>query len=201
MSAAMRLVLATTNPGKLREIRGVLAGLPVEVVPLSDCPPVPEPEENGATFAENARLKALGYAAALGELVVAEDSGLEIDALDRAPGVYSARFLADVAPTYPEKFSAIYRMLRERHGRVESTARFVCSLALARPGEVLFEARGAVEGEIVAPPRGSGGFGYDPIFYYPPYGQTLAEVDGERKAAVSHRGKAFRALRQYLERT
>lgn len=198
MSARTRLVLATTNAGKLREIRAMLAGLAVDVIPLSDLPPLPEPEENGATFEENARLKALAYADATGELVVAEDSGLEIDGLDRAPGVYSARFLADTAPTYPEKFVAIYRLLRERQGHVESTARFVCCLALARRGHVIFEARGTVEGQITDPPRGEGGFGYDPIFFYPPYGQTLAEVDGSRKSEVSHRGKAFRQLRDYL---
>ena len=132
--------------------------------------------------------------------VVAEDSGLEIDALDGAPGIYSARFGADEAPTYPEKFALIYRMLRERRGRVESPARFVCALALADDRRVVFEARGTVEGHVVQPPRGSGGFGYDPIFFYPPFGVTLAELDEARKASVSHRGDAFRQLRDYLAR-
>jgi XTP/dITP diphosphohydrolase len=193
------LLLATTNAGKLREIRDVLAGLPLEIRALSDHPPVPEPEEHGATFGENARAKALYYASAFGALVVAEDSGLEIDALDRAPGVHSARFAADVAPTYPEKFALIYQMLEAR-GAPESTARFACALALARPGVVLFEARGTVEGRISSPPRGSGGFGYDPIFFYPPFGCTLAEVPQERKSSISHRCQAFRSLREYLER-
>jgi XTP/dITP diphosphohydrolase len=192
------LVLATTNAGKLREIRGVLAGLAIEVRALADCPPIEEPEETGRTFEENARQKALYYAAATGALVVAEDSGLEIDALDRAPGIFSARFGGNEAPTYPEKFALIRRMLDER-GAPESTARFACALALARPGEVLFEARGTVEGRITSPPRGSGGFGYDPIFFYPPFGCTLAELPAERKSSVSHRGQAFRALREYLE--
>jgi XTP/dITP diphosphohydrolase len=192
------LLLATTNAGKLREIRDVLAGVAIDVRALADGPAVQEPEETGRTFEENARQKALYYAAATGMLVVADDSGLEIDALDRAPGIHSARFGGDEAPTYPEKFALIYRMLAERDAP-ESTARFVCALALARGCELLFEARGAVEGRITSPPRGSGGFGYDPIFFYPPFNCTLAEVPAERKSSVSHRGRAFRALRVYLE--
>jgi XTP/dITP diphosphohydrolase len=192
------LLLATTNAGKLREIREVLGGLPLEVLALSDIAPIEEPQENGRTFEENARAKALYYATASGLLVVAEDSGLEIDALDGAPGVYSARFSADVAPTYPEKFALIYRLLAERQAP-ESTARFACALALARRGEVLFEARGTIEGRITSPPRGSGGFGYDPIFFYPPFDCTLAEVPQDRKSSVSHRGQAFRQLRTYLQ--
>ncbi len=192
------LLLATTNAGKLREIRDVLAGLAIEVRALADYPAVQEPEETGRTFEENARQKALYYAAATGLLVVAEDSGLEIDALDRAPGIYSARFGGSEASTYPEKFALIYRMLAERNAP-ESTARFVCALALARAGEVLFEARGTVEGRITSPPRGSGGFGYDPIFFHPPFDCTLAELPAERKSSVSHRGQAFRALREYLD--
>jgi XTP/dITP diphosphohydrolase len=193
------LILATTNTGKLREIRDVLAGLNIEVSTLADFPAIDEAEEHGATFAENARAKALHYAAGTGRLVVAEDSGLEIDALDGAPGVQSARFAAAEAPSYPEKFALIYRLLRERTGKVESTARFVCALALAEPGRVIFEAQGRVEGRIVDPPRGAGGFGYDPIFYYPPFDTTLADVDAARKASVSHRGQAFGRLKEYLE--
>jgi XTP/dITP diphosphohydrolase len=197
----MQLVLATTNAGKLREIRDVLAGLDIDVSTLADFPGLAEAEENGETFAENAREKALHYAGATRRLVVAEDSGLEIDALGGAPGVQSARFAATEAPTYPEKFALIYRMLRERAGAVDSTARFVCALALAEPGRVLFEAIGTVEGCITEPPRGDGGFGYDPIFYYPPFDQTLAQVGQDRKASVSHRGQAFRALRAHLSTT
>lgn len=192
------LVVATGNAGKLREIRGVLSGLPLRVLALSEVGPVAEPEESGRTFAENARAKALYYAEATGALVVAEDSGLEIEALDGAPGVYSARFGAPAAESYEAKFALIYRLLRERTGSVDSPARFVCHLALASRNEVLFEAEGAVKGKVVEPPRGAGGFGYDPIFFYPPFGQTLAEVPAARKAEVSHRGKAFRQLREYL---
>lgn len=194
----MTLVLATTNAGKLREIRDVLAGLDIDVRALADYPPIAEPEETGRTFEENARAKALYYAGATGAMVVAEDSGLEIDALEGEPGVYSARFGGDQAPTYPEKFALIYRRLRERHAP-ESAARFACALALARPGVILFEARGTIEGRITEPPRGTGGFGYDPIFFYPPFGCTLAEVPAEKKSAVSHRGQAFRRLREFLE--
>jgi XTP/dITP diphosphohydrolase len=194
----IRLLLATTNAGKLREIRGVLAGLDIEVGALEDFPGIVEAEERGATFAENARAKALHYAAATGRLTVAEDSGLEIDALGGAPGVQSARFAAERAPTYPEKFALIYRLLRERAGETASPARFVCALALAHEGRVIFEAEGRVEGRVVEPPRGAGGFGYDPIFYYPPFGVTFGEMDETRKASVSHRGQAFGRLRAFL---
>ena len=203
------LVIATGNAGKLREIRRVLDGLGLSLLSLDDFDPVAEPEEAGRTFAENARSKALAYASALGRVVVAEDSGLEIDDLDGAPGVYSARFGLPGAPSYSQKFEVLYRMLRDRTGRVDSGARFACALALAAPGgrdgeaasapRIVFEATGTIEGRIVEPPRGTGGFGYDPIFYYPPFGQTLAEVPAGRKEEVSHRGKAFRKLRKYLE--
>lgn len=191
------LLIATTNAGKIREIREVLAGLSIELRGLADYPSIAEPEETGRTFDENARAKALYYAAATGALVVADDSGLEIDALDRAPGVHSARFGGGEAPTYPEKFALIYRMLEQRRAP-ESTARFACALALARPGEILFETRGTVEGHITSPPRGANGFGYDPIFFFPPFGCTLAEVPTGRKSSVSHRGQAFGKLRAYL---
>ncbi len=192
----MRLLVATTNVGKVREIRELLADIPYELVGLDRLPPIAPPEETGRTFAENARAKALYYAAAAGELTVAEDSGLEIDALDGAPGVESARF-GGTDTTYPQKFVLIYQQLRER-GAASSTARFVCALAVARNGRIEFEATGSVEGAIAPEPSGAGGFGYDPIFFYPPFGCTLAEVAAERKSAVSHRGNAFRQLRAYL---
>ena len=191
----LRLLVATTNANKVREIRQLLAGIPFDIVTLADWPHVAAPEETGPTFEENARAKALYYAAATGQLTVAEDSGLAIDALDGAPGVESARF-GGVALPYPEKFALIDAALREAGDR-ESAARFVCALALVRGDRVLFEARGTVEGRISPEPKGQGGFGYDPIFFYPPYGQTLAEA-GDAKAAVSHRGEAFRALKAFL---
>jgi len=188
------LLIATTNPGKLKEIAGILAGVPVRVLTLNDCAPVAEPEENGATFADNARLKARYYAEATGLLSVADDSGLEIAALDNAPGVHSARWYGS---DYPTKFRKIQEIFRER-GVKGSAARFVCHIAVARGSNIVFEAQGTIEGEIVAEPRGTNGFGYDPIFFYPPLGRTLAELDQAEKSAVSHRGKAFAALRTYL---
>lgn len=188
------LLIATTNPGKLREIRGILADAPVELISLEQYPNLAEPEETGATFAENARLKALYYHEQTGLPAVADDSGIEIDALDGAPGVHSARWHGT---DYAVKFAAIYRELAAR-GVSTSAARFVAHVALADGGGIRFEATGIVEGTIAPAPRGAHGFGYDPIFYYPPYGCTLAEVDGTRKAAVSHRGAAFRPLAAWL---
>jgi XTP/dITP diphosphohydrolase len=192
------LLIATTNANKIREIRQLLAGVPFDILTLAEWPHLAAPEETGRTFEDNARAKALYYAAATGELTVAEDSGLSIDALDGAPGVESARF-GGVALPYPEKFALIDAALREAGDR-ESAARFVCALALVRGDRVLFEARGTVEGRISPEPKGQGGFGYDPIFFYPPYGQTLAQA-GDAKAAVSHRGEAFRALKAFLANT
>src|SRR5262249_26416010 len=149
-----------------------------------------------ATFAENARLKARYYSTATGMTAIAEDSGLEVDALDGAPGVESARF-AGADSSYPEKFKVLYSMLDARGGR-NRTARFVCALAVASGDEILFEARGTVEGRIAPEPRGAHGFGYDPIFFYPPEGRTLGEVSDDVKRAVSHRGAAFRQLKDWL---
>jgi XTP/dITP diphosphohydrolase len=193
---SQRLLVATTNTHKLREIRVLLAGAPMELATLADYPDVPAPAETGDTFLDNAREKALYYATATRELTVAEDSGLEVAALDGAPGVESARY-GGAGTNYPAKFQLIYDSLRARNA-VESPARFVCALALAWGGEVIFETAGTVEGRIAPEPRGSGGFGYDPIFFYPPYGLTLAEATADQKAAVSHRGKAFCALRAFL---
>lgn len=198
-----RLLAATTNPGKLREIRQVLDGVPIEFVSLADAGAGEEPEETGKTFAENAVLKARYYSAASGLPTVAEDSGLVIDALGGRPGIESARY---PGVTYPDKFTGLYRELA-KHPR-PWTARFVCSLAFVARAEarrpnapedvLLFTTEATVEGEIAEAPRGAFGFGYDPIFYYPPYGCTLGEVDGDRKLAVAHRGKAFRKFREWL---
>ena len=191
-----RILLATTNRDKVKEIRGILAGLPVELIGLDDVPSVAAPEETGATFEENARLKASYYAGATGLTAIAEDSGLAIDALDGAPGVESARF-GGADTTYPQKFDLIYQQLRQR-GATTSPARFVCTVAVADASGILFEARGTVEGSIAPSPAGAAGFGYDPIFFYPPFGCTLAEVSREQKATVSHRGAAFAKVRGYL---
>jgi XTP/dITP diphosphohydrolase len=189
-----KLVVATTNPGKVREINDILAGAGIDLVTLDAFPGLIEPEETGTTFAENARLKALYYAQATGLASVADDSGLEIEALDNAPGVHSARWQGT---DYAVKFRKIYELLQQR-GLETSAARFVCHVALADHGRVIYTTEGIVNGQIAPAPRGTNGFGYDPIFYYPPYKCTLAELDLERKATVSHRGKAFRELRRAM---
>jgi XTP/dITP diphosphohydrolase len=197
MNAGLRLVVATTNPNKLREIRGILNGTGVTVDGLDAFPAVAEPEETGATFGENARQKAVYYSSALGVTVVAEDSGLEIDGLGGEPGVQSARYGGPAADTYPKKFALVYAGLRAR-GAMGSPARFVCALAVAGGTAILYEACGTIEGRVSDTPKGDGGFGYDPIFFYPPLGRTLAELDEDEKASVSHRGEAFRQLHDHL---
>jgi XTP/dITP diphosphohydrolase len=191
----MKLLVASTNPGKLREIRTILAGAPVEIVTLDDFPAIEEPQETGTTFAENSRLKALHYHRESGVPTVAEDSGLEIEALGGIPGVHSARWEGS---DYSVKFRRIYELLRERRVQT-SAARFVCALALAVDDQIQYEVQGTVEGEIAPEPRGNNGFGYDPIFFYPPLGRTLGELDSELKSTLSHRGAAFRAFRRYLQ--
>ena len=198
------LLIATTNAGKIREILDVLAGLPLSLSTLADLPTVPpEPEETGRTFADNALIKARAYAYATGLPTVAEDSGLAIDALGGRPGVHSARY---PGATYPEKFQRLYAELAP-HAR-PWTARYVCALAFVVPTPDAvdpaaipppFTSDGIVEGLITDEPRGRHGFGYDPIFFYPPFDQTLGEVDLARKREVSHRGAAFRAFRAWLE--
>ena len=193
----MRLLVATTNPNKVKEIRRVLDGADVEVITLDGWSDLAAPEETGRTFEDNARLKATYYARATGQVTVAEDSGIEIDALGGVPGVESARYAGEET-SYPEKFARLYAAL-DRTGTRDSAARFVCALAVASPDAILFEARGVVEGRVAQEPAGSGGFGYDPFFFYPPYGRTLGQVSPEEKLAVSHRGQAFRKLREYLD--
>jgi XTP/dITP diphosphohydrolase len=194
----VRLLVATTNKGKLGEIRDLLGALPVTLSGLDEFSPIPEPEETGSTFQENARLKALYYATmASPVLTVAEDSGLAIDALDGEPGIHSARYLGPDA-TYLERFADIERRLSAKPGAPRS-ARFVCALALARNQDVLFETTGHIEGVIAPTPSGLHGFGYDPIFHYPPYGATLAEVTQAQKLRVAHRGQAFRKLAEWLQ--
>ena len=191
-----RLLLATTNAGKIREIRALLTGTPVEIVGLDAVAGIEPPVEDGATFEQNAALKARYYSKATGLPAIAEDSGLEIEALGGIPGVESARFGGSDS-TYPGKFAQLYEML-DRTGSRESPARFVCCVAVADADDVVFTARGTVDGRINPEPRGTHGFGYDPIFFYPPEGRTLAEVSDERKRAVSHRGAAFRELAEWL---
>ena len=195
----MKLLLATTNPNKLREIKPLLAGLAVDIVTLVDLPPIAEPAETRATFWENARDKALAYAAASGLTVVAEDSGLEIAALAGAPGVHSARFLGPGVP-YPTRFEEIQRRLAaEANGN--RNARFVTALAAVRGTRVLYETEAWIDGLIAEVPVGQHGFGYDPIFFYPPLGRTTAQLTLEEKAAVSHRARAFRDFASWARGT
>ncbi|MDP3720698.1 MAG: RdgB/HAM1 family non-canonical purine NTP pyrophosphatase [Acidobacteriota bacterium] len=188
-----KLLVATTNPNKLKEIRPLMDDGSVELVTLADLASVPEPEETGTTFWENARIKALAYAAATNLVTVAEDSGFEVDALGGEPGVQSARFLGPAA-TYDARFAEIFRRLAGR----SSPARFVTALAVARGQEILFETETVIEGTVAEAPRGEHGFGYDPIFLYLPLGRTTAEMTISEKAAVSHRARAFRDLRRWL---
>ena len=192
----LRLLVGTTNQGKVREIRQLLHGVPCELQGLDAFPEISEPEESGSTFEENARIKALAYARESGLLTVAEDSGLVVDGLDGAPGVHSARYLGPDA-TYPQRFDAILAGLRAHPDR-SRTARFVCALAVAEGDRVVFETRGALEGEIAEAPRGEHGFGYDPIFLVPELGCTTAELEAQEKLAVAHRGQAFRMLAYWL---
>jgi XTP/dITP diphosphohydrolase len=191
------LLIATTNPHKVKEIIGGLEGLPITLKTLKDFPDIEISSESGLTCEENAREKALHYSHATGLLTMAEDSGFEVEALNGAPGIYSARYLRPDA-SYPERFDEIYRALRGRN-LTTSAARFVSALALADNQRILFETEGIVEGQVARQPAGNGGFGYDPIFFFPPYGKTFGEVSSREKLAVSHRGQAIRALRAYLK--
>ena len=189
----MRLYCATTNAGKLREFRMALdSRFEVDVLPgLGSIPPC---EETGATFEENAIQKALYYSKYCDDLLFVDDSGLEVDALAGAPGVYSARFAGPDATD-----DANNRLLLERmRGVSDRTARFVCVVALARKGQLIHTFRGEVEGQMVEEPRGANGFGYDPLFFYPLFGATFGEVPVERKMEVSHRGAALRGMQLFL---
>ncbi len=191
------ILLATNNAGKVLEIRQVSAHLDWDWRGLGDFRGLPEAVEDGATFAENAGRKALHYAAATGLPTLADDSGLEVDCLDGAPGVYSARYAGD-----PRSDEANNRKLIAALTGVPTglrVARFRCAMAFARPGKVLVESKGAVEGSIVDEPRGNNGFGYDPHFLLPNRGKTMAELPREEKNALSHRGQALRAILPKIE--
>ncbi|WP_299489125.1 RdgB/HAM1 family non-canonical purine NTP pyrophosphatase [Acaryochloris sp. IP29b_bin.137] len=183
------LIVATQNPGKLKEMQQHLADLPWQ---LQLMPPELDIEETGSTFSENAILKATQVAQHLGQWAIADDSGLEVMALDGAPGLYSARY----GTTDTER---IQRLLSELQGITNRRAQFVCVIALARPdGRVACQAQGICVGEILLAPQGQGGFGYDPIFYVPSQHKTFAELSAESKRQISHRGEAFKLLRPQL---
>ncbi len=190
------ILVASTNRGKVREIQAFLEGLPFAFETLADHPDLPIYLETGRTFEENARGKSLFYSGFTGDLVLAEDSGLEVDALHGAPGVYSARF-SDPGATDERNIDKVLDLLSGvRPSR--RTARFICCMVLSRDKRVLKEVRGTVEGLITTARRGSGGFGYDPIFFYLPLGQTFANLSPDEKNLVSHRGQALKQLRGFL---
>jgi len=186
----IRLYCATGNPGKLREFRMAAAHAPLEIELIPDFRDLPPAVEDGATFDENAVKKAMHYAPYAPGPLFADDSGLEVDALGGAPGVYSARYSGPHATDQSNN-----RLLLEKlSGVTNRTARFVCAIALVQAGHVRGIYRGAVEGRILDAPRGAGGFGYDPLFYYEPFGCTFGEATDEQKYSVSHRGQALRAM-------
>ncbi|MFN3323930.1 MAG: RdgB/HAM1 family non-canonical purine NTP pyrophosphatase [Bryobacteraceae bacterium] len=192
----MKLHCATTNPGKLREFRMAAEhfGHALTIEPLPNLKEIPPCEETGATFEENAIQKALYYSAHTGEYLFVDDSGLEVDALGGEPGVYSARYAGPGATD-----EANNRLVLEKMRGVENrTARFVCIIALAKSGTLIRTFRGTVEGRLLDEPRGEGGFGYDPLFWYEPFGSSFGEVTPDRKMSVSHRGQALQRMIEYL---
>jgi len=203
----MKIIFATGNENKLREIREILGDLAEEVVSMKEAGVFVDPDETGKTFEENAILKAKACAEAAaasgrfaeGTLVMADDSGLEIDALGGEPGIYSARYLGHDT-SYDEKNRKILERLKDVPEK-ERTARFVCAVAaviLHKPEDQVLVTRATMEGQIAYGIAGANGFGYDPIFYLPEYGKTSAEISPEEKNAISHRGKALRAMREQL---
>jgi len=197
-----RVLIATSNAGKLRDFAGAAATHGIEIASIPNFSSLPLVVEDGQTFEENARKKAEEYSRYVpGEIVVADDSGIEIDALNGAPGVHSARYAADqphLADENTDDEANNARVLRElrKVPPEKRTGRFVCVLAAARDGATLATFRGTAEGIILDAPRGSNGFGYDPLFYFPQIQKTFAELSAEEKARYSHRGAAFR---QFLE--
>jgi len=201
-----RVLIATSNPGKVRDFAGAALAHGIEIAGLPNFSSLPTPVEDGHSFEENARKKAEEYSQyAPGEIVVADDSGLEVDALNGAPGVHSARYAADqphLADVNTDDEANNERVLRELNGVAfeKRTGRFVCVLAAARDRRMLATFRGVAEGVILDAPRGTNGFGYDPLFYFPAIRKTFAELSPEEKAIYSHRGAAFRKFLDWCDR-
>jgi len=201
-----RALIATSNPGKLRDFSSTAMAHGITIASLPDFDSLPGMSEDGASFEENARKKAEHYSRfALGEIVLADDSGLEVDALDGMPGIFSARYAfmgSQVVPDRKDVDPLNNRLLLSQLKGVPEdrrTARFVCVIAVARDGQTLATFRGEARGHILGAPRGSGGFGYDPLFFFPALGKTFAELTPEEKAGVSHRGAAFRKFLDWFE--
>jgi XTP/dITP diphosphohydrolase len=199
--AAVTLVMATRNPGKIRELQALLGDSGVRLLSLADFPHLPEIPEDGASFAENAAAKARAVARLTGKPALADDSGLVVNALQGAPGVFSARYAQDrTAPRPPTDADNWGKLLEELHDVPwgERGARFVCELALATPDGTLRRARGECAGIIALEPRGNAGFGYDPVFWVPEYGATMAQLGPETKNKISHRARALAAFAAVL---
>jgi XTP/dITP diphosphohydrolase len=193
----VKLLLATTSRGKIREQQASLAGMDLEIVTLDAWPDLEPPEEPGPCFIDNAGAKALFYHRATGLPALGEDSGIVIDALGGEPGIHSARWLGSDTG-YDVKNARVLELL-EGVAEADRSARYVSAVALAEDDRIAFTAEGVCEGRIATEPRGGGGFGYDPIFFYPPLGATMAELSAEQKNQVSHRGRAMAKLRAFLE--
>jgi len=199
--STIQLYIASSNANKLREFRHAANRLGISVDPLPNLKEIAAPEETGATFEENAVLKAIYYSHRLpNQFVFADDSGLEVAALNGEPGVRSARYAAAADDARTSDSDNNYKLLFElsRIPKADRTARFVCVIAVAVNGEAIATFTGTAEGEILIAPLGHGGFGYDPLFYFPPKRKTFAELDEEEKLEVSHRGVAFRGLLEWL---
>jgi XTP/dITP diphosphohydrolase len=208
MAALPRIYLATTNPGKVRELREAAQAFSVALDPLPRMAEVPPAVEDGTSFEQNARIKAEYYSRlAPGELVLAEDSGLSVDALNGAPGVYSARYAAVLKSgaasdqnSDDQANNAVLIAQLKRLNQDRYTGKYVCVIALARDGQTLVTFTGEAPGELLTIPRGTQGFGYDPLFYFPALGKTFAELPLEQKRKHSHRGKAFRQFLNWYAR-
>lgn len=193
-----KIIFATGNEGKMREVRMILEDLGVEILSMKEAGIEGEAEENGKTFEENAAIKARAVMEQCGEVVLADDSGLEVDALNREPGIYSARYMG-YDTSYHIKNQSLIDRLEGRTGE-ERSARFVCAIAAALPDGRVITTRGTMEGQIGYEERGGNGFGYDPIFYLPEYGCYSGELPLEVKNGLSHRGKALRLMKEELEK-
>ncbi len=193
-----KIIFATGNKGKIKEIQMILADLGVEVITMKDAGIVIDIEENGSTYEENALIKAKAVAAHTGAIVMADDSGLEIDYLNNEPGIYSARYMGEDT-SYTIKNANLIERLNGVPDE-ERTARFVCAIAAVMPDGKEITTRGIIEGRIGYEEKGSNGFGYDPIFYVPRFGKTTAELSEEEKNQVSHRGNALRLMKEELKK-
>ncbi len=192
-----KIIFATGNQDKMKEIREIMSDIGDRIFSLKEAGIEADIEENGATFEENAIIKARAICRLTGQIVLADDSGLEVDYMNKAPGVYSARYLGEDT-SYSIKNQTIIKNLENAKGD-ERSARFVCVIAAAFPDGRIITARGEIEGLIAHEEKGDNGFGYDPIFYVPEYNMTTAQMDSEQKNNISHRGKALRLMKEKLK--